>query len=48
MKEGRLTHTKPELGPDDDEEKVMKDVESKDPFEPRLKVISLDKRNFFF
>lgn len=36
-------HMKPELGDDDDEEKVMKDIETKDPFEPRLKALSNDK-----
>lgn len=34
---------KPELGDDEDEEKVMKDIETKDPFEPRLKALSQDK-----
>eukprot|EP00828_Plagiopyla_frontata_P040878 TRINITY_DN5665_c0_g1_i1.p1 TRINITY_DN5665_c0_g1~~TRINITY_DN5665_c0_g1_i1.p1 ORF type:complete len:146 (-),score=22.67 TRINITY_DN5665_c0_g1_i1:162-599(-) len=34
---------KPELGPDDDEEKVMKMVEQRDPFESRLKSLANDK-----
>lgn len=28
---------RPEFGADDDEEKIMKEVEAKDPFEPKLK-----------
>ena len=43
MKEGRLVHFKPEIGPDDDEEKIMKDIEAKDPFDERLKKLSDDK-----
>ena len=33
---------RPEFGADDDEEKEMKKIEDKDPFEPKLKPISLD------
>lgn len=40
LREGRLVHMKPELGDEDDEEKVMKAIEQKDPFEARLKPIS--------
>ena len=32
----------PELGADDDEEKIMKEIEAKDPFEPKLKPLSED------
>ena len=42
-----MIHMKPEMGPDDDEEKVMKAVEARDPFEKRLKPLSQDKRSEF-
>lgn len=43
LKEGRVVHFKPEIGEDEDEEKVMKNIELNDPFEPRLKSIQLDQ-----
>lgn len=46
LKEGRLVHIKPEIGENEEEEKVMKQVEERDPFEPRLKPISSDMRIF--
>ena len=39
---------KPEMGPDDDEEKVMKIVEQRDPFERRLKPLSNDQGFLLF
>lgn len=42
LNEGRLVHFKPELGEEEDEEVVMKRIESLDPFEPRLKLLSHD------
>jgi len=32
LKEGRLVHFKPEPKEDEDEEKMMKEIEAKDPF----------------
>jgi hypothetical protein len=46
LKNGRTEHLKPEIpegSADVDEEKLMKDIEAKDPFEERLKPISQDK-----
>ena len=36
-------HNRPEFGADDDEEKIMKEIESKDPFEEKLKTLDLDQ-----
>lgn len=43
LKAGRLTHLKPEGLEPEEEEKAIKETERKDPFEPRLKSISLDQ-----
>jgi len=48
LKNGRLTHLKPEIPEgqaDVDEEKLIKEIEAKDPFEERLKPLSGDKCN---
>ena len=43
LKEGRLTHFKPEELPENvEEEQYLKEKERKDPFEARLKPISMD------
>lgn len=42
LKEGRVVHFKPELGEEEDEEKVMKAIETNDPFDARLKSIQSD------
>eukprot|EP00825_Cyclidium_porcatum_P039634 TRINITY_DN4852_c0_g1_i1.p1 TRINITY_DN4852_c0_g1~~TRINITY_DN4852_c0_g1_i1.p1 ORF type:complete len:497 (+),score=131.93 TRINITY_DN4852_c0_g1_i1:147-1637(+) len=45
LNEGRLVHMKPEtIEEGKEEEEVMKQIQAKDPFEPRLKPISTDKR----
>lgn len=43
LKVGRLTHQKPEGLEPEEEEKAVKELERKDPTEPRLKPISQDK-----
>jgi len=43
LKEGRVIHMKPELQEGEEEEVVMKRIETEDPFEPRLKPLSKDK-----